>query len=595
MAKRTVQDSWGVRLANPSAVRRMRSLREAIDAHASGNIEAASQFYEAALVEGCQEALLYQNLGAIYRQKGEIEKAKKLFDRGLEIHVCHPGILANRVNILKHDEPIKAVADLLVILRQEPEQIEAWLNLLFILFEQGCFAWSIVLLKEALMHHPDEPRLWYRALAVSLALSSEQEGHESREPRIMQLIDRLAEDISSEKKSDLLIIMAGYGQIRRDDKMAEKYYKELTETLASTKAKSTWDAQERRKNYHIASWNYSAYLLKQQNFELGWGLYDHGLQAPCETNPIQIWQRALIKPFQTTALPLWKGESLDGKKLLVLAEQGIGDTMMFASLLPALEEEAAEICLFTSDRLCKAYSSRYTGRTRFAELEDVSIGRIKASQFDYQIPIGSICRFRFTKPGSYAPRTPIIKPSRKDVREIYRKKYGIAETEKLIGISWAGGGGTSRKREKSIAAEQLVNLLANNQGCRYVSLQYGEAKEMQRLLKKQQIDVIVDGEVDAIHGFPDWLDQVAACDAVVSVANTTIHASGSLGLPTMCLLGDKTDWRWLNERSIRRSYWYESVQITRQASNGSWEEAIQYARDWIAEGCPLRRELPFMG
>lgn len=155
-------------------------------------------------------------------------------------------------------------------------------------------------------------------------------------------------------------------------------------------------------------------------------------------------------------------------------------------------------------------------------------------------------------------------------------------------------GGASRKREKSISHEQLIELLATNRGCRYVSLQYGEVKEMQRILRKEGIDMVVDEEIDAVHGFPEWLDQVAACDAVLSVANTTIHASGSLGISTMCLLGDKTDWRWLNGRSIRRSYWYESVQIARQHSDGTWDEAIQRARGWIEEGCPLRTDLAFM-
>jgi len=572
----------------------MRALQKAVAAHASGNSESAYKFYEDALAEGCQEASLFQNLGALYRQKGEIEKAKEIFDQGLAIHPGHPGILANRVNILKHDEPVKAIGDLLIILRQEPEQIEAWLNLLFILFEQGCFAWSILLLKQALMHHPDEPRLWYRALAVSLALSNEQTGHEEREKQIMKIIDHLAGNISNEKKADMLVIMAGYGQIRQDETMAEKYYQELIRTLAETRAKSTWDAQERKKNYHIASWNYSAFLLKQQRFELGWELFDHGLQAPCETNPIQMWQRALVKPFSTTLLPLWKGESLEGKKLLVLAEQGIGDTMMFASLLPALENEGAEICLFTSDRLCKAYKTRYIGKTSFAEFKDIGSGKVNASIFDYQIPIGSICKFRFRDPRSYAPRTPILKPAPEGLRNTYRQKYGLKESEKLIGVSWAGGGGTARKREKSISHEQVVELLANSRGCRYVSLQYGDAKKMQSMLRKEGVDMIVDDEIDAIHGFPEWLDQVAACDAVLSVANTTIHASGSLGIPTMCLLGDKTDWRWLNGRSIRRSYWYESVEIARQHSDGTWDEAIQRARGWIEEGCPLPTDLPFM-
>ena len=57
----------------------------------------------------------------------------------------------------------------------------------------------------------------------------------------------------------------------------------------------------------------------------------------------------------------------------------------------------------------------------------------------------------------------------------------------------------------------------------------------------------------------NWLSQVAACDAVLSVANTTIHGAGGLNKPTLCLLSRHSDWRWLNDPSIKRSYWYPSA------------------------------------
>jgi len=560
---------------------------EAVNAHAAGHIQEACRLYEEALRDGCKEPPLFQNLGALYRQDGEIDKAKELYEQGLALYPGNTGILANRVNILKHDEPIQAISDLLLILRQEPEQIESWLNLLFILYEQGCFDWSVKLLHEALRIHPKEPRLWYRALAVSLAMSEYRKGHEKREKSLLAKIDELARELDDDQKSDLMVIMAGYGQIRRDDNIAERYYRELLVSLSRTSAKSLSSERERKKNYHIASWNYSAFLLRQQNFELGWDLFDHGLQAPCDTNPMQVWQRALVKPFSTDEVPLWNGEPLQGKRLLVLAEQGIGDTMMFATLLPVLEEEALSVCLFTSERLCKGYKIRYRGATEFMEVADMGRGRLKAENYDYQIPIGSICRFRFRHPGLYAPLTPVLKASQRNNKEIFRGKYGVSQNECLVGISWAGGGGNARKREKSIGVEQLVKILARKPGLRYVSLQYGETRKMQEMLSSHGIELIIDQNIDAIHGFPDWLDQVAACDSVISVANTTIHAAGAFGIPTMCLLGDRTDWRWLNERSIRRSYWYKSVRIARQAANGSWSEAIAIVEDWMNQGFPL--------
>ena len=83
-----------------------------------------------------------------------------------------------------------------------------------------------------------------------------------------------------------------------------------------------------------------------------------------------------------------------------------------------------------------------------------------------------------------------------------------------------------------------------------------------------------------------WISQVAACDAVISVANTTIHGSGGLGIPTMCLLSEFPDWRWFTSDEVTRSYWYPSVGILRQKSQ-SWEDAILRARQWILDGSPF--------
>ena len=70
-------------------------------------------------------------------------------------------------------------------------------------------------------------------------------------------------------------------------------------------------------------------------------------------------------------------------------------------------------------------------------------------------------------------------------------------------------------------------------------------------------------EVDPVLGLEDWLNLVASCDSVVSVANTTIHGSGGLNVPTLCLLSRFADWRWLQSHDFNRSYWYPSVGIAR--------------------------------
>ena len=78
-----------------------------------------------------------------------------------------------------------------------------------------------------------------------------------------------------------------------------------------------------------------------------------------------------------------------------------------------------------------------------------------------------------------------------------------------------------------------------------------------------------------------WLNQVDACDAVISIANTTIHGAGGLRKPTLCLLGVKADWRWLKARSCRKSYWYPTVDVAWQSEDRSWDAALDEIMPWL--------------
>ena len=107
-------------------------------------------------------------------------------------------------------------------------------------------------------------------------------------------------------------------------------------------------------------------------------------------------------------------------------------------------------------------------------------------------------------------------------------------------------------------------------------------------------NLIWDTEINPLKDMDTWLAQVSACDAVLSVANTTIHGSGGLSKPTMCLLSNKSDWRWFDDRSVERSYWYPSVGIARQSLDGSWSDAVETTSEWIKRRCPQPKGRRFL-
>ena len=104
--------------------------------------------------------------------------------------------------------------------------------------------------------------------------------------------------------------------------------------------------------------------------------------------------------------------------------------------------------------------------------------------------------------------------------------------KKLVGISWRGGGRSARIIQKSVNQKDFSSLLSDVPGVRFVIPQYGESLPVVTKWRDLGIDVIHDENIDAMKDMKNWLSQVAACDAVLSIANTTIHGAGGLNKPT---------------------------------------------------------------
>ena len=153
---------------------------------------------------------------------------------------------------------------------------------------------------------------------------------------------------------------------------------------------------------------------------------------------------------------------------------------------------------------------------------------------------------------------------------IYRK------TERpVIGISWQGGGKKERIQDKSIGLDELLSYLSQFD-LNLLSLQYGDDEKIVKAsAKRHKVSFIDDPDVQATNDMDIWLAQCDACDGIISIANTTIHGAGGLRKPTLCLLGAKSDWRWLKDEKEKISYWYPTVEIAWQnKENKEWKNAL---------------------
>ena len=576
-------------------------LKLAVKAHRDGNLRVAEIHYKRAFDQEQDTPVYYQNYGALLRSLDRMDEAVNLYEQGLQKYPGDLNISTNYANAIRALRPSKALQIYLDLFKHyyfsnphSEKCSSSFLNLCSQLYDQGYYLWNFELIKTCISEIGLSSGVLQNLLLLADQLSDA--GLYGESSSLESLRSNLEDSISTLPDLEVISIRFALFQhfLHRDNhKLALTQFELANVIIDNLRADSSLSSEESKKlqaSIDVNFWNGSCTLLKLQMFERGWTMFDYGLRAPC-SGP-QRWQRSLAKPFTSSEVLLWQGENLNGRRLLLLDEQGIGDSMMFLTLIPTLIQEASHIGLFLPDRLLSIYKNSFakeikTGNVSIFSRSDFYDKKLLSSQFDYQSPLGSICRHRFTNPHSFSPRSPVLRCDVSFADSLRKKyfEYDATKVEKLVGVSWRGGGRSSRIKQKSVDVDQFGNLLLDIPGVRFVSLQYGESQLVVEKWRALGVDIVHDETIDPLKDLFGWLAQVQACDAVLSVANTTIHGAGGLNIPTQCLLGFNSDWRWLSSDEVSRSYWYNSVGILRQTPEHGWLKALSAAREWLLSGC----------
>ena len=556
----------------------------ALEHHGKGELDEAEKLYREAIQREIIDKRVFTNLAAILRSQGDPNQAAWMANQGLQKCDNNSPILLNTLgnalrDLKRHEEAINVYRK---AIKHAPEYFDPKISLLGCLYDGGYTKLFDLTLRAMIKKYgADNKGLMNQAIIreVNRANTEGRELNKSLEDLLLTLDSDVGND---EKIPEHWYLMSQL--CCKNDRMeeAEYFYNKGISVIQNLVKNSGSSAiREKADKLHtISSWNFACALVRYGNFKLGWKLYDYGLQTPAK-GP-QRWQRSLYKPFSFSKVKMWRGENLSGKHILLLGEQGIGDSMMFITLIPRLINEGAKITLIVPERLFTIYK-----RT----LKQCNVIGDKQSrentpdhrEFDYQCPLGSIVQYRYKSLEDFDGRKFELKAD-KDVSSSMRNKYlRRGDKRKLIGISWQGGGTKDRINDKSVNLKKLLECL-KKYNVKIISLQYGDDKKIVSYhSRKCKVDFIDDEEVEATKDMDKWLSQVQCCDAIISIANTTIHGAGGLNKPTLCLLGHRADWRWLKDRNETHSYWYPTVEIAWQSENGEWDSAFQRIGSWLKE------------
>ena len=277
--------------------------------------------------------------------------------------------------------------------------------------------------------------------------------------------------------------------------------------------------------------------------------------------------RALAGSLDLSSHTTWDGSPLDGKNILVWAEYGLGDEILFSSLLTTLIEKVASCTFVCSPRLVKLFKRAFPGISVHA------LGTVIEGDFDARLPLTDVAQWLRPSIKSFPAHSGYIKADLDRTRHL-RQRYQLSNDQKLIGISWHSAGAIGTGPFKSIALERWAPIL-DNSGIKFVSLQYGScATEINAVNSALGSCITLDPEIESCGEMDTFAAQVAAMDLVISISNTTVHIAGALGKPVWALVpkGPGAHWYWFQDRDD--SPWYPSLRMFRQKKQGQWDETI---------------------
>jgi tetratricopeptide (TPR) repeat protein len=269
--------------------------------------------------------------------------------------------------------------------------------------------------------------------------------------------------------------------------------------------------------------------------------------------------------------PLWLGEaSLDGKTILLHAEQGMGDTIQFVRYAPLLTARGAKIVLEVQPELVRLLSAMPGLATVVARKEPLP-------RYDFHCPLLSLPLACGTTLETIPAEIPYVAAGEGDVAafmELWRAR--LPRQRPLVGLVWSGERSHDNDLNRSMRLATLAPLF-DLPDIAFVSLQH-EVREADTALLESRGNVSPIGA-----GFKDFADTaaaIAALDAVIAVDTAVAHLAGAMGKPLFLLLPFAADFRWLRGRAD--SPWYPSARLFRQPQFGDWDSAVKLLRQELA-------------
>jgi tetratricopeptide (TPR) repeat protein len=294
-----------------------------------------------------------------------------------------------------------------------------------------------------------------------------------------------------------------------------------------------------------AHWNMSLLRLLEADLPGAWEEYESRLQVP----------ELSIKHSFTQ--PRWDGGELDGRRILLHAEQGFGDALHFVRYVPLVAARGGQVIVACHPELVWLLS------TVEGVKQCVSLGQI-GNGFDVHCPLMSLPHMFKTTLETVPANVPYIRAD--NARTARWKSRMKADDRKKIGLFWSGHRLPDQRRSARLS--EWAGL-SNAKGVRWISLQKGPASAE---ANNPPAGMAIDDWTIELIDFSDTAALMEALDLVITIDSAAAHLAGAMGKPVWLLLPQVPTWRWMLDRND--SPWYPTMRIFRQQRLGDWSDVI---------------------
>jgi len=311
-------------------------------------------------------------------------------------------------------------------------------------------------------------------------------------------------------------------------------------------------------NHPIARWFLAQCDLVLGQWERGWKHYGVRFAAGASA-------------YRALPYPVWDGSLRPQSTLLVLADQGLGDEIMFASCLVDASQRVGHCIVECEPRLRALFERSFPQATVITSQRETNASWLKGvARPDFQIFAGDLPALLRPDDASFGSgqRYLYADPARVDYWN--DKLRGDLGESVRVGISWRGGTPGTRSRSRSVRAEDWAPLM-RVPGLRFVNLQYGDcAEDLSRF--STLFNTAITNYPEVIADYDDTAALVCALDVVVTVCTSIVHLTGALGRPVWILVPHSPGWRYTLGRESMP--WYASSRMFRQPASLDWTEAV---------------------